>query len=178
MIFVVITNRGANGFIGRRLAEIILEKLGPNVEIKGLDVSPLDKDSPLNASENYKHILGSIESESDVNSLVQGVDIVFHTAAIVKEDGNFELFRKINVEGTKRTAICAANCGVEVFVQLSSVMVYGYIFPDRIEEDGPKRGENNPYCVTKIESEKVLLEMISQGTNQGMKIVIIRPGDV
>ena len=34
-------------------------------------------------------------------------------------------------------------------------MVYGFHYPENVAEDGPLRGEGNPYCETKIESERV-----------------------
>jgi nucleoside-diphosphate-sugar epimerase len=54
-------------------------------------------------------------------------------------------------------------------------MVYGFNYPDGITEDGPLRGENNPFCQTKIEAEEALLQLHNP---PGFGIIIIRPGDV
>lgn len=52
-------------------------------------------------------------------------------------------------------------------------MVYGFTYPKYVDEDGPKRGENNPYCQTKIECEQAVKAIIKK-----TKLIIIRPGDV
>jgi nucleoside-diphosphate-sugar epimerase len=72
-------------------------------------------------------------------------------------------------------AQAAKNAGVKTFVHLSSVMVYGFNYPDRVTEEEPLRGQNNPYCQTKIEAEKELLQL---NAPPDFNIIIIRPGDV
>lgn len=72
-------------------------------------------------------------------------------------------------------AKAAKSAGVKIFTHLSSAMVYGFNYPDGITEDGPLRGENNPFCQTKIEAEEALLQLHAP---PGFGIIIIRPGDV
>ncbi|MCB1168654.1 MAG: NAD-dependent epimerase/dehydratase family protein, partial [Leptospiraceae bacterium] len=102
-------------------------------------------------------------------------DAIVHTAAPVKEKGPLEDFRAINVVSTLALARKAADCGVRRWTQLSSVMVYGFHYPPDVGEEGPLRGDGNPYCITKIESEHALLGLSG---SQGMDVVILRPGDV
>ena len=94
---------------------------------------------------------------------------------MVTEYGEMAFFRKVNVEGTHNVARAAREAGVSTFVHVSSVAVYGFDFPDRVTEEGPRRGENNPYCQTKIEAEDAILQYNDPET---MGVVIIRPGDV
>jgi nucleoside-diphosphate-sugar epimerase len=44
-----------------------------------------------------------------------------------------------------------------------------------VREDGPLRGEGNPYCQTKIESERCIQSFNDPGR---MGVIVIRPGDV
>lgn len=120
-------------------------------------------------------IIGSVTDPIATHQACRGVDIVLHTAAIAKENGAMADFRAVNVGGTVTLAKAAKANNVKTFVHLSSVMVYGFRYPDQITETGPLRGENNPYCQTKIESEQELWKL-NDPPNFG--IIIIRPGDV
>jgi nucleoside-diphosphate-sugar epimerase len=103
------------------------------------------------------------------------VDIVLHTVAIAKENGSLSQFRTVNVEGAVTIAKAAKAAGIKVFVHLSSVMVYGFKYPDLVTEEGLLQGEKNPYCQTKIESEQALLKLHDP---PNFNVIIIRAGDV
>lgn len=161
---------GIGGFIGLRATELAIAQ--------GMKVCVLQDSSDKNKkAQNLgaKVIYGSVIDPTAAQMACQGVDIVFHTAELAKEGGSLDQFREINVGGTVNIAQAAKNAGVKTFVHLSSVLVYGFNYPDRVTEDGPLCGEKNPYCQTKIEAEKALLELNDPG-NFG--IIIIRPGDV
>lgn len=161
---------GIGGFIGLRTAELAIAK--------GMKVCGLQDASDKNKkAENIgaKVIYGDVTAPKTAQLACQGVDIVLHTAELAKEGGSLEQFRAINVNGAVNIAKAAKNAGVKTFVHISSVLVYGFNYPNRVTEDGPLCGENNPYCQTKIEAEKALLELNDPG-NFG--IIIIRPGDV
>lgn len=161
---------GIGGFIGLRSAELALAH---GMKVRGLQHSEekAKKAQQLGA----EVIVGSVTDPAVAKKACQGVDLVLHTAAVVRESGPLDHFRKVNVGGTINMAKASKNAGVKTFVHLSSVMVYGFNYPDRITEEGPLRGENNPYCQTKIEAEKELLKL---NEPQNSNIIIIRPGDV
>ena len=161
---------GVCGFIGRHLARRCLSM---GASVRGLDMAIPDSfhtDEP-----DIKVLAGDITSRDDVDRLCEGADVVIHTAAVVREGGDPALFQKVNVEGTRNVAESAKAAGVKRFVQISSVMVYGFDFPDQVDETAELRGEGNPYCETKIESERVALEFHQPGE---MEVVAIRCGDV
>jgi nucleoside-diphosphate-sugar epimerase len=99
---------------------------------------------------------------------------VVNTIAVVKETGDWDLFRKINVEATAGLAELAKASGVKQFVQLSSVMVYGLYYEPGVDELGHLAGDGNPYCTTKIEGEAALKKL----SGKKFGVTIIRPGDV
>ncbi|HAJ62397.1 MAG TPA: oxidoreductase [Cyanobacteria bacterium UBA8543] len=160
---------GIGGFIGLRAAEIAIAQ---GMKVRGLQHSEAKakKAQKLGAQVT----IGSVTDPIAAKKACQGVDIVLHTASIVKESGSLDDFRVVNVGGTVNMARTAKNAGVKTFVHLSSVMVYGFNYPDGVTEDGPLCGENNAYCQTKIEGEKELLKLNSPD----FRIIIIRPGDV
>ena len=161
---------GIGGFIGGRMAERARQE---GMDVRGLDISD---DAAADARElGAEVIIGDVCDPESVARLLQGADIVFHTAAIVRESGDMETFRQVNVEGSRLIARTAAEMGVERFVHLSSVMVYGFDFPANVDESGPFRGEGNPYCTTKYESEQAVLDFHGDGD---LEVTVIRPGDV
>ncbi|MCP6761462.1 MAG: NAD-dependent epimerase/dehydratase family protein [Fischerella sp. CENA71] len=161
---------GIGGFIGLRTTELAIAR-GMKVRGLGRSAEKIKKAQQLGA----EVIVGSVTDPTIAHKACQGVDIVLHTAGIVQETGQIQHFRDVNVGGTVNMAKAAKNSGVKTFVHLSSAMVYGFNYPDGVTEDGPLRGENNPFCQTKIEAEAALLEL---DTPPGFGIIIIRPGDV
>ncbi len=161
---------GIGGFIGLRAAELARAR---GMKVRGLDLSPQAAAKAREAG--IETVTGSTTDEKAALEACRGGDIVLHTAAIVKEDGSMEEFRRVNVGGTVTMAKAAREAGAKVFVHLSSVMVYGFTYPRNVTELGPRRGENNPYCQTKIESEDAVLAL---NRPPGFGVIVIRPGDV
>ncbi len=161
---------GAGGFIGLRMAEQARER---GYAVRGLE---LDVRAAARASAAGAEVLvGDVGDGEAVRRLCESASVIFHTAAIVDEGGDWARFRRVNVEGTRHVASVARDLGVERFVHLSSVMVYGFDYPRLVTEEGPLRGEKNPYCQTKIESEEALGELHQPGR---FETLVIRPGDV
>ncbi len=161
---------GIGEFVGLRAAEL--------ASLQGMKVCGLQSSSDkIKKAQNLgaKVIVGSITDPATASKACEGVDIVLHTAELAQEGGSLNEFRQVNVDGTINIAQAAEKAGVKTFIHLSSVLVYGFNYPDRITEDGPLCGENNPYCQTKIEAEKALLKLNSPPE---FGITIIRPGDV
>lgn len=160
---------GIGGFIGRRLAEILKSR---GAIVSGVEVNP-ESAEELRRS-GFEVVNGNTSDRNLLENFLRGKDIVIHTAAIVREGGDFEEFRNVNVHATVLLAGIARELGLRAFVHLSSVMVYGFDYVEGIDEDGELKGEGNPYCITKIEGEKALQGLM----NDRFGIIIIRPGDV
>lgn len=157
---------GSSGFIGTALARAAAAR---GFVVRGLDLLPPDSDC------GWQTRIGSVTSARDAAALCEGAHIVVHTAAVVREDGDDDLFESVNVQGTRNLAHAAAEQGVEHFIHLSSVMVYGFDYPLRVDEDGPLGGFDNPYCRSKIRAERVLRHLHNAGA---LPVTILRPGDV
>lgn len=95
-------------------------------------------------------------------------DVIFHTAAAVTQNGGWESFRRLNVDGT-RAAICAAERSGARLLHLSSVAVYGpdarYLGRSMTGEDTPfgPLSERAFYARSKRESEQLVFEAYEAG---------------
>lgn len=152
---------GANGFIGRALrtgfADLGHAALG--VDIAGGD-GVVEGDTAHPAA--WAHML-------------QGVDVVIHTAAIVSTVAPLQRAWQVNVAGTKRVLDAAVDAGVPHLIFLSSVAVWGDDFPDGVTEEDPPRVQGHSYADTKINGEAVVLAAHAAGR---IDVTVIRPGDV
>ena len=156
--------------MGRHLAQAAVDR---GHYVRGLELSSAA--AAKLTSSGYEILEGSITEPATAANFCEDLDAVVHLAAMMREDGEWEVFREINVDGTTVMAEAAKNAGVSGFIHVSSVMVYGYDFPPSVDEQGPLCGENNPYCQTKIESEEAIRPFHDE---DGLRVTVVRPGDV
>ena len=161
---------GIAGFIGLRMAERARER---GMQVHGMDINPAALELPRKLG--FECFVGSTNLREDAERLCRGADILFHTAAIVEGAGDMALFRKVNVEGTRTMALAAKQVACKQMVHLSSVMVYGFDYPEGVTETGELNGEGNPYCQTKLESDVLVQQMHEPGV---LNVIVIRAGDV
>ncbi len=161
---------GAAGFLGRAFARRSIER---GDEVVGLDLDARSRDAL--AREGIRLEQGDLEREADVERFVAGLERVIHCAAVVKESGDWSLFERVNVRATARLLAAARAAGVRELVQISSVMVHGFDFADGTNESGELDPAGNPYCATKIASERLALAAHDPGR---FEVYVVRPGDV
>jgi nucleoside-diphosphate-sugar epimerase len=161
---------GIGDFIGLRAAEMALAR---GMKVQGLEPSP-EKAEHVEGL-GIKVVVGDINDLEALHVACTGADIVFHTSSLAEAAGDLDVFRRVNVEGTVQTAKVARDNGVQTFVHLSTVMVYGFKFPDQITEEGQLRDEKNPFCLSKIESEREIMAFNEPGK---FGVIILRPGDI
>ncbi|MDZ7958058.1 MAG: NAD(P)-dependent oxidoreductase [Aulosira sp. DedQUE10] len=161
---------GIDEFIGQRAAELAIAK---GMKVRGLQSSATQDKKAQNLG--VEVIVGNINDPKIAQKACEGVDIVLHTAQLAQEAGALKDFREVNVDGTITMAKAAKSAGVKTFVHLSSVLVYGFNYSDRVTESEPLANENNPYCQTKIEAETALLPL---NNSPDFGVIVIRAGDV
>jgi nucleoside-diphosphate-sugar epimerase len=162
---------GAGGFIGKRL---VAKALNLGYKVVGLESNSARADE-VEREFGIEVILGSIANKEIRTMALKKISTVINTVAVMKEAGDIDEFRKINVEATYQLADEAKKAGAKVFVHLSSVMVYGFHYPPFVTEIGPLDGTGSAYAQTKIEGEHALLPL-NQANKYG--VIILRPGDV
>ncbi len=162
---------GASGFIGSRLAERLATEEGVRVRamVRTLKKAERLKKLPLEI------VHADLLDLDSLHKAVQGCDLVFHCAAMVRETGDREVFYRTNVEGTKNILKASIEAGIKKFIHFSSVAVYGMNPPDRVNETTPYQPCGNLYCDTKIEAEKVVWATHHE---KGIPVVIIQPANV
>lgn len=162
---------GIGGFIGLQMARRALA-LGWGVQ--GMDISPQGCARARAAGAQVEQ--GDINDAGVLARAFAGADIVFHTAAVVQEDGPRELYERVNNDGTRSVCQAARAAGVKRLVHLSSIMVYGFAYPQEVSEDGPFNVAGNLYNETKLSSERIALGFNRPA--EGFGVMVIRPGDV
>jgi len=164
---------GADGFIGKSLlAEMLLrgDIACGAVRFLGFSHSLSDK--------FHLTAVGDIGGDTDWTSALSGVECVIHCAARayvmneIESDG-LAAYHSVNVVGTKRLAEQAAALDVRRLVYLSSVKVNGESTAfDEMYHNSDQPAPNDPYGLSKLEAEEVLLEVSAK---TGLEIVIVRP---
>lgn len=162
---------GGSGYLGRYLTRALLQ-LGCTVRV--LDVAPY-------VGEGVQMFQGDVRDPSLVRAAVDGVDTVFHAAAVISLLGiarrpvHDRVFG-INLQGTRVVLEAARAAGVGRFVYTSSANVV--IDRELVEAD-----ESVGYASTWVdlygESKAAAeLEVLSADDPAGMRTIALRPGGI
>lgn len=124
-----------------------------------------------------RSLYGDLITQKNWKDLLSDCDVVVHLAARVhvmseKEEDPLLAFRMMNVETTSNLAQAAKAAGVKRFIYLSSIKVNGEETGSIPFTAGDIPHPEDPYGVSKMEAEKVLLRMHEKGI---FEVVIIRP---
>ncbi|MCU0466682.1 MAG: NAD-dependent epimerase/dehydratase family protein [Anaerolineae bacterium] len=160
---------GASGFVGGALARHLA---GQGMTVRAL-VRDRAKAAYIDGVPGVELVDGDLGHELSLRKAVQGCAQVYHVAAAL--GGSPDHQTQVNVEGTRLLAAAAAQAGVQRFVHVSSIAIYGFgrSLPDVITEDTPPAPSNYAYTITKRAAEGVLRLIAAQ---TGMAYSIIRPG--
>lgn len=140
---------GATGFIGRSVAEELLKK-GARVRAMARNISKARGLESAGAAV----IIGDMTDPSSLKKAVQGCQAVFHFAGVTNEFKPHKYYSLVNIEGTRTLAEAAAKEGVDRFVHISSVWVYGLWSGPGTCETSACRNSGQAYADTKLEAEK------------------------
>lgn len=157
---------GGQGFLGGNLVRALValgfenvaatvRREAPELEALGVEVVHADLTVPEQAA-----------------AATAGRDVVFHTAAKAGVWGDFESYRRINVDATRHLLEGSAKHGVSHFIHTSSPSVTFQGKPSELKTEEADYGRKplNPYCATKIESERLVLE-----GDWGIRVMALRP---
>ena len=153
---------GGSGFVGAHVVEAL--------QGAGCEVRILDK--VLNPRHPQACVVGDICDPADCARAMEGVDVLFHLAALYRDDVRpRSLYYKVNVEGTERLLEAATQAGVRRVVFASSFSVYGL--------DNVQGGEDselapvNDYGHSKRAAEKLVTEWAKAA--EGRSVSMVRP---
>jgi|SRR5579884_397042 len=179
---IVIT--GGCGFLGRRLALLLLERgsgLGPIDELVLFDNAasalPLPEDARVSL------VTGDIADRETVRRLIApGTDAVFHLAAIVsgQAESDTDLGYRVNLDGTRAVLdACRALGTAPRLIFASSLAVYGGKLPPAVGDDTPLTPQTS-YGAQKAIGELLVNDYSRKGYIDGRALrlptVVVRPG--
>ena len=166
---------GATGFTGGHLTDELVKR-GYKVKALSLphqDTSNLEK-------LGVEVVFGDLTKKDTLSPAVKDVDIVFHIAAIYREQNvPHQLFFDVNVGGTKNLLEASRDAGVKRFVHCSTVGVQGEIKNPPAAETAPYN-PGDYYQESKVQGEKLALQFFKENDIEGVvfrPVGIYGPGD-
>jgi nucleoside-diphosphate-sugar epimerase len=179
---IVIT--GGCGFLGRRLALLLLEKgcaLAPIDELVLFDNAP--SALPLPDDKRVSVVTGDIADRATVAKLIApGTDAIFHLAAIVsgQAEADPDLGYRVNLDGTRAVLdACRALGSRPRLIFASSLAVYGGALPPAVGDDTALTPQSS-YGTQKAIGELLVNDYSRKGFVDGRALrlptVVVRPG--
>jgi len=162
---------GATGLIGGKVAARVRAR---EAEVRALVRSP-EKARALR-SLGADIAPGDMTDPASLRAAVAGCGAVVHVAGVLADEFKpLAHFRAVNVDGTRALAEASLEAGVERFVHVSSVAVYGFGAGPGTNERSPHRPGTDPYCLTKHEGQAVVERLARE---RRLTAVIVQPSQV
>ena len=146
---------GGAGFIGSHLAEELARHDYYVTIIDDLSTGKMENLQNLINNENVQFIQSSITDLALLQKFFQGVDYVFHQAAIPSVPRSIEnpfASHEANITGTLGVLLAARDNGVKKVIYASSSSVYGDT-PTLPKREDMLPNPQSPYAITKLTSE-------------------------
>lgn len=168
---------GADGFIGSHLVETLLDE---GYEVRAfvlynsfntwgwLDTFPKEK------LDEIEIFTGDVRDPNAVRKAMQGMDAVFHLAALIAIPYSYyapDAYVDTNIKGTLNILQAARDLDTERVLVTSTSEVYGTAQYVPIDEKHPFQGQS-PYSATKIGADR-LAESFYRSF--GLPVTIVRP---
>ncbi len=159
---------GATGFLGKRIAQGLLEDKSYEVFGTGRNEKNLKELETL----GVKTFKGDLDNSEFVAEIGKDIDIIVHSAALSSPWGRYEEFYTANVISTKNIIDSAKKNNIKRIVNISTPSIY-FDYNDRfdIKEDFLPSRFVNFYAQTKYEAEKLIL----QAYKDGLETLSLRP---
>lgn len=168
---------GAEGFIGSHLTELLVNE--------GYDVRAMVQYNSFNnwgwidtfdkeTKDKLDIFLGDVRDPNGVRTAMEGVDAVFHLAALIAIPYSYhspDMYVDTNIKGTLNILQAARDLGTKRVLVTSTSEVYGTAQYVPIDEKHPYQGQS-PYSATKIGADR-LAESFYRSFN--LPVTIVRP---
>ncbi|HHY57525.1 MAG TPA: NAD-dependent epimerase/dehydratase family protein [Chloroflexi bacterium] len=156
---------GANGFLGSEVVNRLLTA-GHSVRATGKE--------PSYSHSDVEYIRADITQAAQLSAVTSEIAAVIHTAGLAHVFHRFaalaDRFFQINELGAENVARAAAADGVEHFILISSVSVYGPSTHGLCTEESPCQPEG-AYALSKLNAEHGVAELAKE---TGMAVTILR----
>lgn len=168
---------GADGFIGSHLVEHLLTE-GYQVKAFVLYNSFNSwgwlEALPPALLRQVEVFMGDVRDPNGVRTALQGVDTVFHLAALIAIPYSYhspDSYVDTNIKGTLNVLQAARDLSVEQVLVTSTSEVYGTALYVPIDEKHPRQGQS-PYSATKIGADSIAESFYR---SFGLPVKIVRP---
>ncbi|RBP49626.1 NAD-dependent epimerase/dehydratase family protein [Arenicella xantha] len=160
---------GATGFTGGALAKKLVERGDHVVALvrKGANIAPLEQ-------LGVELVFGDITDADAVSKAAQGVQIIYHIAAVFRTAGHpDEYYEAVNIGGVKHVIDAARTHNVARTVHCSTIGVHGDIEELPSNEESPFN-PGDIYQRTKLAGE----QLFAKAMDDGLPGSIFRPGAI
>jgi len=164
---------GAEGFIGSHLVDELLKQ---GAQVRALvHYNPFGRFGWLQDRADDVEILpGDVRDGERVARVVDGMDVVFHLAALIGIPYSYEApdsYIQTNVVGTYNVLTAARRAGVQRMIQTSTSEVYGTALRVPIDELHPLQPQS-PYSASKIAGDMLALSFYHSFE---LPVAVVRP---
>lgn len=169
-MFALVT--GATGFLGSHLVESLL---AGGHRVRALVRDPNKARFLVQAGAEV--IQGDVTSPATLAPAVEGVEVVFHTAALVTNWAPWSDFLATTVQGTENLLQASSRAHIRRFVHVSTIRVYDDRFCRRhgiVTEDAP-HGQRGFRHFGHYARSKVMAETTVRNWATRLNVSIIRP---
>jgi NAD dependent epimerase/dehydratase len=168
---------GADGFIGSHLVEFLVDR-GAQVKAfvfyNSFNSWGWIDSFPKDLKDKIEIFAGDIRDPFGVKKAIEGVDVVFHLAALIAIPYSYyspESYVSTNVTGTLNVLMACRELNIERLLVTSTSEVYGTALTVPIDEKHPRQGQS-PYSATKIGADAIT-ESFYRSFN--LPVTIVRP---
>lgn len=174
---------GATGLVGSYLLHALLLK---DLKVRALlyNRRSLDRTRVIfnslgsNAEElisKVEWVEGDVLDVSALHDAMQGVDQVYHCAAIVSFDpADRNLMMKVNVEGTANVVNAALEAGIRKLCHVSSIASLGRTDESNIIDENSE-WRNTSYNSRYSKSKYLAEREVWRGSAEGLSVIIVNP---
>jgi NAD dependent epimerase/dehydratase len=155
---------GADGFIGSHLVEALVAK---GYKVKALAQYNSSNDwgwlEDVNCKDRIEVLTGDIRDPHYCKYITQGVDIIFHLAALIAIPYSYiapDSYVDTNIKGTLNICQAAKENNVKRIIHTSTSEVYGTAQYVPIDENHPMQPQS-PYSATKIAADAMAMSFFN-----------------
>ena len=165
---------GGAGYLGSKIVQRLVES---GCRVRSLDLAPQKPRAGVEV------IQADLQNKELLKKACEGVNTVFHTAALISLLSTYRGSVKdrvfgVNIEGTRQLLAAAAQAGVQAFVHTSSFNVALHPNPEGKKQDETSvyaKGNKDLYTMSKIAAEEAVL---AADNINGMRTCALRPGGI
>lgn len=163
---------GATGLLGSHIAEQLVKR-GEKVRV----LVRTNSDTSFLEAIGAELVAGDLEDRDALRRACDGVRVVYHSAAKVGDWGAWDEFQRITIDGTRNLLEAAEAAGVERFLHISSISVYGYVDGDGVVLDETAPLGQNLYRWSYYSKAKVIAEQMVWEWHRAGRVcaTVIRP---